>query len=242
MRSGSIHMSKLKKIKGMIWRAGKKVLAAIRLYYGKTEKTIIDKYNLIHARYDALDRKRQKRVVILAVSLIIIADYLMICFHTGRNPVDIFPSIPVLDLRDEVAVYLPSSQGTMLKEKRLIKIPDDREIFVKRLTQFVTNGSAYENTRAMSPIKGNIRKVWIHDGTCVIDMWLETLDEDAPIIQGSEQLYREAVKKTVMENIEGIHDVIILENGIPGKKIWETALQSGQTPEKTSTAGPVIHN
>jgi hypothetical protein len=235
-------MSKMKRFKETIQRAGEKTLTATRLYYREIEKTIIEKYNLVRARFNALDRKRQKRIVILAVSLIIIADYLMICFHTGKNPVDIFPSIPVLDLRDEIVVYLPSPQGTMLKENRLIQIPDNREIFIKRLTQFVTNGSAYENTRAMSPIKGNIRKVWIHDGTCVIDMWLESLDDDAPIIQGSEQLYRDAVKKTVMKNIGEIRDVIILENGIPGKKIWETALQSGQSPEKTSTAGPVIHN
>ncbi|HNX60020.1 MAG TPA: hypothetical protein PKK43_13045, partial [Spirochaetota bacterium] len=77
--------------------------------------------------------------------------------------------------------------------------------------------------------------------TCVVDFWLETLDDDAPFTSGAENLYHEAIAKTLTENIKSIKKVVICENGIPGKNIWDTsAAQISQTPEKTSQAGPVI--
>lgn len=209
--------------------------------YDKLEEKIITQANIYRTRFNALTPVKQNRTIVLILSLVLVADYLMICLHTGRNPIDIFPSIPVLDMRDEITVYVPSPEGKILKESRLVDISDDEEFYAKRLVHFVTSGSAFENTRTMTPIQGNVRKIWISEGTCVVDFWLETLDDDAPFTSGAENLYHEAITKTLTENIKSIKKVIICENGIPGKNIWDTSVtQLSQTPEKTSQAGPVI--
>ncbi len=217
------------------------IRAKVIRHYNRLETAVNLKISLYRTRFEALSEVKKNRTVVLILALVLVADYLMICFHTGRNPVDIFPSIPVLDMRDEITVYVPSPEGKLLKENRLIDISDDNELFAKRLVRFVTSGSAYENTRIMTPIQGNVRKVWISDGTCVVDFWLETIDADAPVNAGAEKLYHEAIIKTISENIKDVKKVIICENGIPGKSLWETSTaQSSQTPENTSQADPVI--
>jgi hypothetical protein len=183
---------------------------------------IIASYVGYMARFHVLDKRRQNRIIVLVLSLVFIGDYLMICYHTGRNPVGIFPSIPVLDFRKEITVYLPSPDGAILKETRLIQKSGNAEEYIKRLTRFVIDGSSFDNTRLVTPIKGSVRKVWIYESTCLVDIRLEQLEDDAPVMPGSEKLFREALLKTIMENVKGVTNVIVLENGIPNKNIWET--------------------
>jgi hypothetical protein len=185
---------------------------------------VIAAYYGYMARFHALEVRRQNRVIVLILSLVFIGDYLMICYHTGRNPAGIFPSLPVLDFRNQITVYIPSPEGTILKETRLMQKSDNTGEYIKRLTRFVIDGSAFDNTRLATPIQGSVRKVWIHDETCVVDFSLELLENDAPTMAGSEKLFREALSKTIIENVGGVKSVIALENGIPNKNIWETAL------------------
>lgn len=221
--------------------AASKITGHVKTWYEYAHKQIAILIAGYKSRYHALDQTGKNRVIVLTLALIIVADYLMISYHTGRNPLNIFPSLPVLDMRDKITVFIPSTDGQLLKENRIVQKSDDHETYIKRLVQFVITGSMYENTRVMTPIRGFVRKVWVHDKICVIDFWPETLEDDIQTIPGSEAAFREAVKKTVMENIPQINDVIILENGIPNKSIWETSAQSGQTPVKISDAGPVIN-
>jgi hypothetical protein len=227
----------------------KRIKIVLSAKTARAEAFIQLKYNKYKARYDALDKRRQNRVLVLTLSSIFLADYLMICFLVGRNPINIFPSIPVLDMRDEITVYLPSPDTVEpLKETRKVQKNDDKIEYIKRLTRFVIEGSYFENTRAMTPIDGNVRNVWIYEGTCVVDMRLDTLDPEAPLVAGSEIKFREALKKTIIANIKGVTNVIVLENGIPEKDIWESAAadkewrknQDDQDPSNTSTAGPDI--
>jgi hypothetical protein len=195
--------------------------AGVKKYF-EFRTWVIATYNDYMARFHALDLRRQNRVIVLVLSLVFIGDYLMICYHTGRNPAGIFPSIPVLDFRKKITVYIPSPDGAILKETRLIQKSDDTEEYIKRLTRFVIDGSSFENTRPVTPIQGSVRKVWIHDQTCAIDIRLEQLEDDAPVMAGSENLFREALSKTIIENVGGVKSVIVLENGIPNKNIWES--------------------
>ena len=212
----------------------------------RTETYIAERYRSCEAKYLALETKKRNRVFVLALSSILILDYLMICFLVDRNPINIFPSIPVLDMRSEISVWLPSPDSAEpLCEKRRIQKSDNTAEYIKRLTRLVIEGSHFENTRALTPIEGNVRTVWIFDGTCAVDMRLDPIDTDAPFVAGSEAKFRDALTRTIMHNVKGITKVIVLENGIPGKDIWESAaaeraamLQSGQTPSNTSTAAP----
>ncbi|MGL4369425.1 MAG: hypothetical protein ACRCUT_07120 [Spirochaetota bacterium] len=217
--------------------------------YLSLRKKVINKAEDYYRRYKALEPRKQNRVLVLTLAIIFFGDYTMACYLIGKNPVDIFPSIPVLDFRDEVTIYLPSPDGDeSLKETRLVDKGDSDEGYITRLVHFILAGSNFENTRMMTPIEGNVRKVWIHDGICVIDMRLESIDPEAPLVKGSERKFRTAVEKTIKENIKGIHRVFVLENGIPEKNIWENAsddtpvaIQEGQEPSNTSTAGPDIN-
>jgi hypothetical protein len=184
---------------------------------------IILKYREFVTWHGSLEKRKQNRATVLILALVIIADYLMICYHTGKNPASIFPSIPVLDFRDKVSVYVPSPDGTILKESRLIDKDTATEDFIKRLTGFVIEGSAFENTRSMSPIQGSVRKAWVYDGACYIDLRFEILEPDAPTVPGSEKLFVQALEKTITSNVKGIKKVMILENGIPGTNLWDTS-------------------
>lgn len=169
------------------------------------------------------DEIERNRFLVLVISIIFIFDYLVFCYHTEKSPFDIFPAIPVLDDSREVTVYVPALDGkSILKETRRVSV-FNREGFVRVLFQMVVKGSYYENTSAMVPVKINIRKIWFHDDACIIDMMLVSLDSTAEIIPGSEKVFRESLGKTITENIPSTKRVILLEQGIPFKNIWEIA-------------------
>ncbi|TAL33962.1 MAG: hypothetical protein EPN93_13090 [Spirochaetes bacterium] len=170
------------------------------------------------------DRIERNRMLVLGISLALIFNYVVFCFHTGKSVFDIFPSFPVIDTRDELVVYIPDTDGkTLLKETRNIPALDDRDELVRLLFKSVAVGSYYENTSMAVPADLGVRGVWFFEETCVIDLGLAVLRENAESIPGSESNFRLAVEKTITENIPGIKSVMILERGIPGKNLWEVA-------------------
>jgi hypothetical protein len=172
--------------------------------------------------------KERNRVLILALSLLFILDYIMLSYHTGKNIFDIFPSIPVLEDKKIVNIYIPSEGCTeILSEKREIYSDLEDESLVKRLFELVADGSYYENTSENVPVSFLIKKIWLvneesgEGKVCVIDLSPATLEKDMYVVKGSEQMFKESLEKTISENIPGIKRVILLEKGVPFRKLWE---------------------
>ncbi len=170
------------------------------------------------------DNIERNRFLVLFVTLLFIFDYLVFCYHTDKNPFDIFPVLPVLEDKKLINAYLPYLDGkSILKESRRVSVIDNDEGFIRLLFKIVVKGSYYENTAAVVPVDIRIRGIWIYEGTCIIDLTLATIVDNIEIIPGSENTFRRALEKTITENIPSIERVIILERGIPGKSIWEMA-------------------
>lgn len=170
------------------------------------------------------NKKKENRFYLLIVSLVLIIDYLLFCFHVEKNPFAVIPPMPVLDSRQDVEIYLPdTNENIILKEERKLIINDDSTLFVKTLVHEITAGSKFENTRFAVPRSCEVRKVWIHDNVCVIDIRIDYLKSDITIIPGSEKNFREAVTKTVQANIPGIEKVYLVENGVVNRDFWEIA-------------------
>jgi hypothetical protein len=215
-----------KRIQDIINSAKESIIRGIKeslRRYRQFRTYVIERYRAFMLWHASLELRKQNRITLLIISLVLICDYFMICGLAGKNPASIFPSLPVLDFRDSVTIYLPSTEG-LLKEKRLIEIPESNEEYISRLTRFVIEGSAFENTRIMTPIQGDVRKVWIYNEECYIDVRLETLASDAPIVAGSEKVFREALTKTITDNVKNVKKVLVLENGIPNKNLWESPI------------------
>jgi hypothetical protein len=172
------------------------------------------------------DRIERNRILVLLISLALIFNYVVFCYHTEKNIFDIFPSFPKLESRDERTVYIPDTDGkTLLKETRLVPEMDDRNEYVRLLFKMVAEGSNFENTSMAVPTSFVIRGVWFFEDTCVIDLGLATIRDNAEIIPGSEANFRQAIDKTITENIPSIKTVLLLERGVPGKNLWEVALK-----------------
>jgi hypothetical protein len=170
------------------------------------------------------DNIERNRFLVLFISFLFVFDYLVFCYNTEQNPFDIFPSMPVLDDKKLINVYLPDLDGkSILKESRRVSIIDNGEGFIRLLFKMVVKGSYFENTSAVVPVDIAIRRIWFYEGTCIIDLTLATLEDNIDIIPGSEKAFREALEKTIVENIPSVKRVIILERGIPGKNVWEIA-------------------
>lgn len=161
---------------------------------------------------------KNKHVIITSI---LIMNYLMICFLIGKNPFDVIPSWPVSDNREQVQVYLPDIDGkTILTEKRLTEKSANSEIFIKRLVKFVVKGSDYENTKSAVPIDGEVRKVWIYNKNCIIDLYYGSNHKIGLKIKNQQKNFKEALSKTIKENVSGIDKVTLLVKGIPNTKLW----------------------
>lgn len=165
-----------------------------------------------------------KRSFMLFIAVLLLLNYLSFCYHTDKNPFDIFPRFPILEKKMSINIFIPDIDGkSILKEKRNIPVIQDREGYIRLLFKHVVKGSYFENTSLTVPIDAFIRKVWIYDQSCVIDLGLVIVDEDIQVIPGSEDTFRESIEKTITENIPSIRRVILLESGIPGRRIWDIA-------------------
>ena len=183
-------------------------------------------------------RQRNRRILLLASSVIIL-DYLLICYHVDRNPLDIFPGIPKLESREEVTVYVSDLDGkSLIKETRLTDTDDTKENFALELVNFVVKGSNFENTKVAIPIQGNVRKIWFFGNKCVVDFRFEILPDEIEVIPGSEETFRKALEATIKANIKGVDEVIVSENGIPLKKIWEPFTQAAAPEAVNQTSTP----
>lgn len=168
------------------------------------------------------DRTKRNRFILLIFSLMITGDYLMFCFHAGKNPLAVFPPFPVHDSRPYVKMFLPDLDGdTILEEERRLFLSGTEEQNVKAILTAIARGSLYENTKPAVPVRLLPRKIWITKGECIIDLAYIVYDEKYTFIPGSEKLFQEAVLKSITANIPGIQKVTFVNNGIYGKPLWE---------------------
>ena len=178
-------------------------------------------------------RSRNRKILLFAFSIVML-DYLFICYHVDRSPFDLVPSIPQIDTRDEINVYVAGLDGkSILKEKRRVDKGSSNTDFAYKLVSFVFAGSNYENTRLAVPMSGKVRNIWFNEGKCVIDLRSEIIKSDIEVIPSSEETFRKALTQTVMENIPSVKEVIIAENGIPNRKLWETFVSADAVKEET---------
>ncbi|MBN2158864.1 MAG: hypothetical protein JW807_05670 [Spirochaetes bacterium] len=174
------------------------------------------------------EKKERNRRVILLVGFIFLFDYLAYSLHTDKNIFDIFPTIP--SLADEVtaSVYLPGLDGeTIITEKRSIPDYESDEKKARFLFEIVVKGQLYENTSMAVPADLFVRKVWIEGRgqgrtkTCIIDLEPVEVQANVPVIKNSERLFKQALEKTIIENISAVKNVVVLEKGIPDVALWE---------------------
>jgi hypothetical protein len=191
------------------------------LYYNKI---MSGKISPLKKKMDA-DIKYRNKFLIISLSLLFIADYVMFSFLTDKNIFNIFPSIPVLNDQKEISIHLPSLESeNLIKETRMAPAFSDNERFIKFLFKTVVRGSIYENTSVLIPSELLIKKIWFHgdgDSICVIDIENKILDQDMKIVKGSEDKFKNAIDTTIMENIKSIKKVMILNSGVYGKRLWE---------------------
>lgn len=205
----------------------------IKTPYNKFRVFIKDKFELLKneiyatkARMDS-DIREKNRIILLAVSFLFVFDYIMFSYHINKNIFDIFPSIPALDFKKTINIYIPSEGcKEIIAEKRKVYSGFTDENLIQSLFDLVAEGSYFENTSENVPARFLIKKIWIineeNEGkTCVIDLNPVMLDKNITVVKGSEHMFREALQKTIAENIPGIKKVILLEKGVPFRKLWE---------------------
>ena len=73
------------------------------------------------------------------------------------------------------------------------------------------------------PIDTHVRAIWLKGDTCYIDAGLAMLRDGTPVIPGSEDNFRTALEKSIVENVPSINRVVLLEKGVPLKRLWEVA-------------------
>ena len=174
------------------------------------------------------DVKERNRIILLALSSLFFLDYLMFSYHIDKNIFNIFPSIPVLESKKKVNIYIPSEGcKNVISEKREIYTGLEDENLVQRLFDLVAEGSYFENTSENVPANFLIKKIWLVDDedgdgrVCVIDLSPAILEKDTTVVKGSEEMFKESLEKTITENVPGIKRVILLEKGVPFRKLWE---------------------
>ena len=170
--------------------------------------------------YTGLDRLGRTRFLVLFISLVLIGDYLMFCYHTDKNIFNIFPPIPRLDTRSDISIYVPDKDAReLMKEPRKIQVPDGKDVYAGMLYRMVTRGSIFDNTSHIVPVKTFVRHVWIGETDCVIDIDFHAAKDRIESVPGSDVAFRKALEKTITENIPGISTVRVLLNGVP-RKLW----------------------
>ena len=210
------------------------IKSKITEFYSKVRIFALNKFEEIKKEIAATkvrmdnDVKERNRILLLALSALFVLDYMMLSYHIDKNIFDIFPSIPVLENRKTINIYIPSEGcKEILAEKREIYSNLEDESLVRRLFDLVADGSYFENTSENVPVDFLIKKIWLVDGEngegkiCVIDLSPATLEKDMNVVKGSEQMFKESLEKTITENLPGIKKVILLEKGVPNRKLWE---------------------
>lgn len=174
------------------------------------------------------DRREYNRVMFLSVTGLCFFAYIMLCILTEKNVLNIFPPVPVIKENRIINVYMPSEKCTeIIREQRRVFSDLEDEKLVHRIFYLVAAGSQYENTMSNVPARFIIKMIWIIDNedcdgkTCLIDLMPVMIEKETAVVKGSEQMFREALEKTVVENVPGVKKVILLEKGVPGKRLWD---------------------
>jgi len=210
------------------------IKTGIKTAYGDAKVFILNLYETVKkeiaetkVRMDN-DVREKNRIILLALSSLFILDYIMFSYHIDKNIFNIFPSIPVLESKKTVNIYIPSEGcKTIIAEKRKIYSGLESENLVRRLFDLVADGSYFENTAENVPVKFLIKNIWLVDNesgegrVCVIDLSPAILEKDTIGVKGSEDMFKESLEKTITENVPGIKKVILLEKGVPFRKLWE---------------------
>ena len=176
----------------------------------------------------ANSEKEKNRIYILATASLFLLIYIMFSYHIDKNIFNIFPSIPLLEDKKTINIYIPSEGcKEILTEEREVYSKLEDESLIEKLFNLVCAGSYFENTSENVPIDLLIKKIWIveaenGDGkVCVIDLSPIILDKDIHVVKGSEQMFKDALEKTITSNVPEIKKVILLEKGVPFRKLWE---------------------
>ena len=176
----------------------------------------------------ANSEKENNRIYILTAASLFLFIYIMFSYHIDKNIFNIFPSIPLLENKKTINIYIPSEGcKEILTEEREIYSKLEDESLIERLFKLVCDGSYFENTAENVPVDFLIKKIWIIDRengdgkVCVIDLSPIILDKDIHVVKGSEQMFKDALEKTITTNIPEIKRVILLEKGVPFRKLWE---------------------
>lgn len=192
----------------------------MNIYFRLLNK-VKEKGKEIKAQVMKSDRERN-RFLVLSLALLFIFDYLMFCYNIEKNPFDVFPTIPVIDNTHLVNVFVPDTDGvTILKEKRIIPVMDEKKSIVRLLVKKVIIGSDRKNTSMMVPVKLRIRDIKIFNEICIVDLSVIASKEKVKMIKNSESLFKKAVEKTLIDNLPSIKKILILRRGIPNVNIWE---------------------
>jgi hypothetical protein len=167
----------------------------------------------------------KNRKFILATGILLLVNYLLFRALTLSNPLDIFPSFPVIDNRENVTVYMPRLHGKDISPENVPSATfEDKERKARFLAKKVLQGSRYENTAILIPVNLLLKKVWITPeggGTCVLDFQVSSLTGETAVIEGSEKRIKEALTRTLVTNIEGVNRVVFCRQGIPSATLWE---------------------
>ncbi|MFC1671389.1 hypothetical protein ACFL20_13430 [Spirochaetota bacterium] len=178
----------------------------------------------------ASDGRERRRFFILLLSSIFFLDYIMFCYITQKNVLDIVPALPVLSGKNKIDVYYPDIKGkSVFKEKVEVPQFESKERYAKFLFKVVAEGSSFQNTAIIIPVTPFVRKVWIHDNVssgklCVIDLEPMILNNNSIVVSGAEAAFKKAVGETIKSNIPGIKEVLFLERGVPNKSLWEVKI------------------
>ena len=176
--------------------------------------------------------KDKRRLMVLGFAGVFLLDYLMFCFHIEKNPLNIFPAIPLQKEAREIEIYVPYiEEMTLNKEKREAPVFEEKKRYVTHLFYEITRGSKFENTSILMPYELSIREIWFFKDmtegqgrgteTCVIDLEAGIMKKKTHVLKGSEELFKKALAKTIKENIPDISDVLLVERGIPGRVLWD---------------------
>ena len=215
-RTGWLKM-KISNIKNKITSNIAKLKEFVSYTYNKIKKYINDTKTAM-----AASEKEKNRIYILAVSSLFLFIYVMFSYHIDKNIFNIFPAIPLLEDKRTINIYIPSEGcKEILTEEREIYSKLENESLIEKLFELVCAGSYFENTSENVPVDFLIKKIWIIDGECVIDLSPVILDKDIHVVKGSEQMFKEALEKTITTNMPEIKKIILLEKGVPFRKLWE---------------------
>lgn len=169
-------------------------------------------------KYDWSDGGLNRRLI-MTFGFLFVIDYMMFCYHSDKNIFDIFPSIPAVSGHQEVTLYLPDLDGSILEETRMTPTFADKEHFVRFLFNSVVKGSMLKNTALAVPAEMNIRHIWITEEGCTVDCEITELSSGMKPLQGSEELFKSALTKTIRTNIPEISSVLVLTGGIE-RRLW----------------------